>query len=130
LEAQNNPGSNLVYQIEGDDGLKTISNGQYAIITSGDTAYIASTGTVSDSIIATARYYVPIGVSLGTGTVNAIAIETANPAGSMTLGATGITALAATNGNIKVTTTAAFTEGTITIKLGNITHRLHVKRKP
>jgi hypothetical protein len=125
-EAQNNHGSNLVYQIEGD-GLKTISNGQYAIITSGDTAYIASTGAVLDSIIATARYYVPTGVSLGTGTENTITVTNANPTGSMTL--TGITALTETNGDIKVTTTD-ITEGRITIKLGNITHHLYVKRKP
>lgn len=128
-EAQNNNGSNLVYEVN-SNGIKTISNGQYAVITSGDTAYITSAGAVTDTIIATAKYYLPAGVSLGAGTTNTVTVTNENPAGSITLGATGITALAAAEGNIKVTVTAAFTEGTVTIKLGNITHHLYVKRKP
>jgi hypothetical protein len=126
-EAHHYPGSNIEYVLEIEDGSKFISsNGQYAIITSVDTAYIRSTGAVSDSIIATARYQIPAGITVST-TTNSIAVTSTNPGGTMT--STGIATLSATNGDIKVTVNAAFTEGVITLKLGNITHRLYVKRK-
>jgi hypothetical protein len=128
-DAQNNPGGNIEYTVTIDDNSKFIvSNGQYAIVTSVDTAYVPA-GGVSDFSIATAKYVLPKGMSLYALITNTIA-PTATPPGTMTLGTTGITTLSASNGNLKVTTNASFTEGIITLTLGNITHRLPVKAKP
>jgi hypothetical protein len=129
-DAHNYPGSNIEYTITiNDESKSATSNGQYAIITSIDTAYITSTGAVSDSIIATARYQLPPQITaLAVGTTNSVSATSATPSGSMT--SSGISALTATNGDIKVTASNLFTEGVITLKLGNITHRLYVKRKP
>ncbi|MDR1524225.1 MAG: hypothetical protein LBS79_03070 [Tannerella sp.] len=130
-DAHHYPGSNIEYDFEiVDDSKSVASNGQYAIITSVDTAYITSAGAVTDSIIATARYKLPAGISLNPSTTNSIEVTSAAPSPSGIMTSTGISVLSATNENIKVTVNAAFTEGVITLKLGNITHRLHVKRKP
>jgi hypothetical protein len=128
-EAHLYPGSNIEYILKIEDDSKSISsNGQYAIITSVDTAYIRSTGTVNDSIIATARYQLPTEIT--TPPTSEIGVSAVTPASSMELGNTSILTLGPTNGEIRVTVTnAAFTEGVITLKLGNITHRLYVKRK-
>ena len=126
-EAHYYPGSNIEYTIEEDGGSKSIiSNGQYAIITSVDTAYM-TTGAVAASVIVTARYTLPQGLTASSIT-NSISVTSATPAGSLAI--SGITALSATDGNINISVTPAFDNGTITLKLGNITHLLPVKRKP
>lgn len=129
-QAQNNPGSNIEYTIKIDDDSEFVkSNGQYAIVTSVDTAYVVPKGTaVNNYTIATAKYVLPAGISLGASTTNTITVKSVVSPGTMAL--SGITTLSASNGDIKVNTNASFTEGVITIKLGNITHDLHVKAKP
>lgn len=130
-QARRNPGSNMEYTLIIDGGSESvISNGQYAIVTSVDTAYVPAGTAVSDYTVAMARYQTPQGMSLDVSTVNTIAVTGVTSPGSMTLGATGITALSTADGKIKVTTNSSFTEGIITLRLGNITHRLPVKAKP
>jgi hypothetical protein len=127
-QAQSNPGSNIEYTITvGDDSKFTKSNGQYAIVTSVDTAYVPAGTAVSDFTIATAKYLMPQG-TLASSTINTIAV-TSVASGTMSLGATSITALSTSNGNIKINTNASFTEGIVTLTLGNITHHLQVKAK-
>ncbi|MDR0742825.1 MAG: hypothetical protein LBF05_00490 [Tannerella sp.] len=124
-EAQDNPGSNIEYEVEIKDNSQSItSNGQYAIVTSVDTAYVPIGTIVTDYTIATAKYVIPQG--LGVPTTNTITVHP----GTMTLGTNSITKLNTSYGNINVNTTdASFTEGVITFTLGNITHRLPVKAK-
>jgi hypothetical protein len=134
-EAQAHPGSNIEYTLVIKDGAKaTTSNGQYAIVVSADTVYVPAATAVADSTVAQARYLIPEASIVGDGgdfttTVNEISVTSANPAASISLGATSITGLTDANRDIKVTTTNAFQEGTITFRLGNITHHLYVKAK-
>jgi hypothetical protein len=121
-EAQSNPGSNIEYTIEVKDGASHItSNGQYAIVTSVDTAYVEA--SAPDTKIATARYQFPTGMSLVSGTTNSIS------ATGTGLTLTSPNALTVNDQDVKVTTTAGFTGGQINFKLGNITHTIHVKKK-
>lgn len=126
-EAQANPGSNIEYTVYVEDGSSFItSNGQYAIVTSVDTAYIES-GTHTGLTIATARYQLPGNMSSLTATTNTITAT-----GSLTLAA-GITSLSNLNKDIIINTTTALPsgsiQGTIVFQLGNITHKLIVKVK-
>ncbi|MDR2234102.1 MAG: hypothetical protein LBE56_13400 [Tannerella sp.] len=130
FEAINNPGSNIEYTVEVKDGSSHItSNGQYAIVSSVDSAYVAA--GASGVTIATVRYQLPAEMTgLGAGTVNTMNTD-ATPSGSMTVTSPSPTAtLTATDAPIIVTTTSTFTEGTITFQLGNITHKIGVKKQP
>ena len=127
-QARDNPGSNIEYTIRIDDDFRYItSNGQYAIVTDVDTAYIENTGSQS---IATVKYMFPTG-TLAAGTVNSVTVEsgnlgtfapstippeTTNPSNNVTINPTSLVS----SGSV---------QGVLLFKLGNISHRLVVKRK-
>jgi hypothetical protein len=122
-EAFDNPGSNIEYEVAVRDGASHItSNGQYAVVTSVDTAYV----TVSEinTTIARARFQLPIEMTtLVTGTTNSVSAS-----------GTGLTLntpflLTSTDVDVKVSTASGFTGGKIIFQLGNITHELVVKTK-
>lgn len=127
-EAFNNSGSNIEYVIQtGSGSSAATSNGQYAIVTTVDTAFIAGSSALTNYFISNVRYVDPTGV-LAT-TVNSIAVASASPSGSLSLVAPSPATISAANKEIRITTTAAFTEGVILCKLGNIQHRLVVKKR-
>ena len=116
-----NHGSNIEYTVIVEDDSKFVkSNGQYAIITSTmDTVYVSSTGTQT---IATARYHLPSGVTLGSGTPNSITTS-----GSGLLSIILPTALSNTDQNIRPTilsVTPGVKVGEVVFNLGNITHKI------
>jgi len=120
-EAQANVGSNIEYDVTMDaDSRFMTSNGQYAIVTSMDTAKVAASGA-SNVTIARAQVYVPSGVTTSV-TTNSITAST-----GLTLNSPSTFAATNTYYPIVVTTTSGFTTGTITFKYGNITHVMYVK---
>jgi hypothetical protein len=125
-EARVNPGSNIEYTVYINDGSSSVtSNGQYAIVTSVDTAYIASGAT--GVTIATARYQLPAKMPSLTATTNTIVAT-----GALALAAGSITSLTNVNGNVIVNATGAgltsgSIQGRVVFTLGNITHTLVVK---
>ncbi|MDR2146697.1 MAG: hypothetical protein LBE91_09605 [Tannerella sp.] len=128
-----NPGSNIEYMVEVRDGANHItSNGQYAVVTSVDTAYV-SAGGVSGVTVATVRYVEGNGMTLYPTTLSPAysgVTSTAFPANAdLTVHSpTSFSGMINdTNINVVISTTPAFTEGTIEFKLGNIYHRLAVK---
>lgn len=125
-DAQNNPGNNIEYTVEVKDGSSHVtSNGQYAIVTSVETAYVQA--GASNVAIATARFQLPTEMSgLGTGTVNTITVTDALPANSISL----ISPTALTNADvaITITTTLPFESAKIKLTLGNIVHYIVVKK--
>ncbi|MDR0836132.1 MAG: hypothetical protein LBN11_06095 [Tannerella sp.] len=121
-DAKANPGSNIEYEINVTDGSSHItSNGQYAIVTSVDTAYVEAPTTTATTI-ATARFEGTPNVSN-----NNISLEGVNPVNSVP--SFSPTALTNGNVNVQVTTTAAFESARIKFTLGNITHYIWVKKK-
>lgn len=75
-QAQNNPGSNLEYEIEstGADENIIVSNGQYAVALDYDEVYLYAPG--GEYEIAKARYMLPDDMSaLGAGTANQISVS-------------------------------------------------------
>ncbi|MDR2913716.1 MAG: hypothetical protein LBV74_02590 [Tannerella sp.] len=128
-EAQNNPGSNIEYTVYIEDGSSFItSNGQYAIVTSVDTAYIES-GIQTGLTIATARYQLPAKMS----SISGVTTNTIAATGSLALNGGSITSLSNLNGSVIINTTTAMAsgsiQGTVVFTLGNITHNLVVKVK-
>jgi hypothetical protein len=136
-----NTGSNIEYTIRVDDGQYITSNGQYAVVTSVDTVRIS--GDVTNQTVATFRFINPSGQMInyidsdtgGTQGLNEISVEvtTVKPNGA-TLSITSPEELVnafvitGTKRELKITTTGGLTEGVIRFKLGNITHRLPVKK--
>ncbi|MDR3251013.1 MAG: hypothetical protein LBT42_05035 [Tannerella sp.] len=125
--AQNNPGSNIEYTVTISDGARHISsNGQYAIVTSVDTAKISS--SVTSQNIAKIRYQLGAGMpALTAVTYSAVA---AGP--GLTLNSPTTLMAANTNVDVNITADATFTAGTtgtITFTLGNVKHVLYVKRQ-
>ena len=119
VEAQNNPGSNIEYTIRIEDDSRYItSNGQYAIITSVDTIKIP--GAVTNLEVAQFRY----DGTIGSVTTNSV---TATPSGSLSITAGG--PITNSNKPLRITATAAFTQGTIDFKYGNIIHQIIVKKE-
>ena len=124
-EAFHLPGSNIEYTVEAPNGFDYVtSNGQYAIVTSVDTAYVAA-NTANDTI-ATAKYVLPAEMtSLNTSPNTIMATGT-----GLTLNEPAPPAkLTDMNQNIVVTATSSFTQGTIEFNLGNVTHTLVVMKK-
>jgi hypothetical protein len=129
-QAQNNPGSNIEYTVRIDDGSQAItSNGQYAIVTSVDTVRI--TGDLSTpTVVATFRYIDSTGIL--DVTENSVSVEAGSiqPSGA-TLSVTapvGSSPIKSTNEELKITTAGNLTQGVVLFKLGNITHRLYIKK--
>jgi hypothetical protein len=144
-QAQRNPGSNIEYTIQvNDDANHVISNGQYAISFKlfGDISYagdtIKITGAPGSFQIATVKALFPNQINstiiddlLSTSSI------TFNPAHSnFTLtspspsGTPALPRLTTSNQSITIDVAAGTptpTEGTIEIKLGNITHKIVVK---
>jgi hypothetical protein len=136
--ASYNPGSNIEYTVEIRDGARHItSNGQYAIASSVDTAYVAAPAT--DATVCTARYQLPPEITaLGEYTSNSITLTDVIPDGSVELVFPLPTympysplacRLTTTNAPIKVTTTAAFQSARIKMNVGNITHYVVLKKR-
>lgn len=126
-EAKSNPGSNIEYTIRVSDETSVVkSNGQYAIVTSVDTAYVS--GVVANNPIAFVRYEDPSGAL--NASVNSITVKSGSVNSGGTLTVNSPTLITATNTQITVTANAAFDEGIILFKLGNIEHELAVKRIP
>jgi hypothetical protein len=126
--AYSNPGSNIEYTVEVRDGASHItSNGQYAIVTSVDTAYVEAPAT--DVTIATARYQLPTGMSLDGGESTLINSISATGTDLTVHSPNNVTGLTDSDQAVRVTTTSSFTGGQIIFRLGNITHTLHVKKK-
>jgi hypothetical protein len=129
-EAQYAPGSNIEYTIEVRDGANHItSNGQYAIVTSVDTAYVeVPANTVK---IATVRYQLPPGMlPLTLNYTSNTASVTSTPNSTLILHSPNSTnSLTGTNQDVAVTTSMGFIAGQVIFKYGNITHTMHVKKK-
>ncbi|MDR3250068.1 MAG: hypothetical protein LBT42_00175 [Tannerella sp.] len=142
-QALNNPGSNIEYTIEIRDGARHItSNGQYAVVSSVDTAYVAAPATAVT--VCTARYQLPAEMSalgLWENTPNTITFTDVVPdnPSSITLVSPPPTPyftdpyfasqLTATSVPIVVTTTAAFQSARIKMQVGNISHYVVLKKK-
>jgi hypothetical protein len=118
-EAMHNPGSNIEYTVKVSDDMTHItSNGQYAIASNVDTAYIPA--TIGEHIIGSIRYIDPTpGVNV---TYSVIAT------GSIGLGNPTPSSLTSSNQYIKVNKSNTTTgEGKVIFTLGNITHTIYVK---
>lgn len=123
-EAINNPSSNIEYTVRIEDSMnKVTSNGQYAIATNIDTAYVSASAT--NRPIAHIRYEDPSGQMQAS--VNSLLVSEATPAGSLTL--VSPTQISASNVDIVVTTNASFQKGVILCKLGNVEHKLIVMKE-
>ena len=123
-DAMSYPGSNVDFTIKVDDDSRSVtSNGQYAIITDVDTAFVS--GTVSNQVVAKVKAFFPTEMSSITSFPNISATVTSG---------TGLSVSSLSSGDprtprdIIITTTGSFTEGVITITCGNIKHRLPVKK--
>jgi len=128
-EAYYNAGSNIEYTVRDSSSMGITSNGQYAIVTGiGLDTLAVRAGITSDTTITTVKYIDPTNlVSSITTLTNSVALENVTPSNSLTLNWTGN--ITATPKDVKITTTSAFQSGTIVFKLGNITHRLPIKKK-
>jgi hypothetical protein len=116
------PGSNIEYTVNVDDGMNFVtSNGQYAIVSSVDTAYITADPGSKD--IGSIRYINQTGIAFPSGITNTIAFT----------GITGVslsssTSLTPSNQPITLGKTGSTTgTGYITCTLGNIKHVIVVK---
>ncbi|MDR2145324.1 MAG: hypothetical protein LBE91_02550, partial [Tannerella sp.] len=123
--ATQNPGSNIEYTVKVDGAYDHItSNGQYAIATSVDSAFVRA--DTANAAIAKVRYILGTGMSsLGT------AVDTV-----MTTTGSGLTVNSPiklkptpSSADVVVTTTGSFQEDSIIFRLGNIVHKLYVKAK-
>ena len=124
-DAMSYPGSNVEYTVViNDDSRSITSNGQYAVITDVDTAFVS--GAVSNQIVANVKAFFPTEMSSITSFPDISATVTSG---------TGLTVSSLSSGDprtprdIIITTTGSFTEGIITITCGNIKHRLFVKKR-
>jgi hypothetical protein len=142
--AQGHPGGNLEYTITINDNSQSItSNGQYAVVTSVDTAWIS--GDVTDQAVAKFRYIYPPEMTAapidfaGMRKADTIVIESGSiRPGSATLAITSPSGtnwetnpiIKPTNQDLKITTGNGLEEAVIIIKCGNIYHRLPIRRRP
>lgn len=132
-EARDHAASNIEYTIKIEDNSQSItSNGQYAVVTNIDTAYVEA--GVSDATIATVRYQLPSEMTALTSHLLSVSSIAVTSGSGLTLASSMPTSFSGMspnqNTNVIVTTTTAFaTEAVITFKLGNIIHNLVVKRK-
>lgn len=130
-EARDHPASNIEYTIKVEDNSQSItSNGQYAIVTNMDTAYVDA--GVSNVIIATVRYQLPSEMTaLSSHLLSNSSISVTSGSGLTLVSPNSFQGFTPNqNENLIVSTTTAFVnEGIITFKLGNIIHYLVVKRK-
>ncbi|MDR3267963.1 MAG: hypothetical protein LBT83_02705 [Tannerella sp.] len=139
-EAINNPGSNIEYTIEIRDGSNHVtSNGQYAVVSSVDSAYVAAP-TIIDDTVCTARYQLPAEMTtLYSGNSNSITLTDVTPDYSITLVSPAAiwnpscgcyeSPLTAISVPIVVRTTASFQSARIRMHVGNIIHYVVVKKK-
>jgi hypothetical protein len=129
-EAYYNPGSNIEYTIRVDDNSQSVtSNGQYAVVTSVDTVRIP--GNVTNQTVATFRYIDPKGTlklrpEVG---LNSISVESVQPnTATLFVTPSGTNQITNTNQPLQITTTGNLEQAVILFKLGNIMHRLPVKK--
>jgi hypothetical protein len=120
--AINNPGSNIEYEINVVEvGSSHItSNGQYAIVTSVDTAYVPAGVTNYPAFMAKIQLPTEM-TALGAGTYISqlvVGLTTVSPA-----------ALTTNYQTFNVTTAPAFTSGYIRFDVGNIIHYVMVKKQ-
>jgi hypothetical protein len=121
----NNPGSNIEYIVEVRDGSNVVvSNGQYAIVCSTDTAYVEA--GASNVTIATARYQLGVGMPPLAEVMNNSQYS-GTPSGSMIF--ISPDSLTSVNQNVVITTTAAFTSGSVGFNLGNMFYNIVVLKK-
>ena len=130
-QARDNPGSNIEYIVYVSEDSKATSNGQYAIVSSIDTIKIPASGPFS-GVVGNVRYQP--GATMTTSIVTSVNNMTTTGANF------GVLSPAAANSldiigpsydrvNIQINALAAFTTGSITFKLGNITHTIPVVRE-
>jgi hypothetical protein len=126
-DATNNPGSNIEYTVEVRDGSSHVtSNGQYAIVTSVDSAYVKA--DTANAAVATVRYQLPAEMTAPLNvSTNSITLTDITPAGSITLDSPAV--LTDMDTPIRVTTTAAFTSARVKLTLGNIVHYVVIQKK-
>ena len=128
LDARRYPGSNIEYTITINDDFRYItSNGQYAIVSSIDTIKLPS-GAQTNLSVGRIRYQANAAMPA----INSSTPNTASASAGITLTSpalTGTFASPGTNVDIRVTVLATFVSGTITFKLGNITHTIPVIRE-
>jgi hypothetical protein len=117
-----NPGSNIEYTVEVKDGSSHItSNGQFAIVTSVDTAYVDASAAPFNATVATARCQLPTEMSVVTGAASSILLVDVTPAGSAAL--VSPTTLTYTNAPVVVKIISpTFTSARVKFTFGNITH--------
>ena len=130
LEAQNSPGSNIEYTITvNDDSRYITSNGQYAIITNVDTVKIP-TGIITNMNVALFRYFDPAYI-IHSSSANSITVESGSIVpGSATLTISpSVGPISPSNSPLIISASSGLTQGVIVFRLGNITHRLIVKRQ-
>jgi hypothetical protein len=128
--AQNLPGSNIEYTVRITDHSQSVtSNGQYAIVTSVDTVKIPG-DLATPTRVATFRYMNPTGITLAS-IENAITVEAGSvqPIGATLHIASPLT-ITDVSQELQITSSGNLTEGVIRFQLGNITHRLYVKKSP
>ena len=122
-EAQKFPGGNIEYTVRVDGSGYATSNGQYAIATV-DTVFVPVPGSVS--ITAKAIFPSEMGTISTPADFPAPNTITATPATLMSATSFAVGDLSAGK-SITITAPAGFTSGTITFRLGNITHVLPVR---
>ena len=131
-QAQNNPGSNIEYTVYINDGSKHItSNGQYAIVTNVDSIIINTPTSGAYSGITTSlniRFEDPKGI-LDPATRGAFytTAEDIYPV-STTISVDSPTSITNANQDVTVSVSASFVTGYIVFHLGNIKHRVFVRR--
>jgi hypothetical protein len=82
--AYDNPGSNIEYEVRIEDGSSHVtSNGQYAVVTSVDSAYVEA--PAANATVCTARYQLPVEMTDIYVSINSITLTDVNPTGSITL---------------------------------------------
>ena len=129
-QAQNNPGSNIEYTVRIDDDFKYItSNGQYAIVSSIDTIKIPTTAQ-TNLTVGSIRYQPSS--SMTTNIVTTVNSATASSGFTLVAPAptAGLDIVAPyDNRDIVISAPAGTTSGTVTFKLGNITHIIPIIRQ-
>ena len=127
-QAQSHPGSNIEYTITINDDFRYItSNGQYAIVSSIDTIKLPA-GTQTNLSVGSIRYQATSAMPA----INPSTVNSASSGAGITLTSPALTGTFASPGanlDIRVSVPPTFVSGTITFKLGNITHTIPVIRE-
>jgi hypothetical protein len=126
------PGSNLEYTIIVDGSMQYISsNGQYAIATSVDMIRIS--GDVDSMAVTTFRYINPTKVTIAPGRVIVDTLSIQPTGATLQITSPVVneqTPITDQTQTLRITASDDLEEGVFLFQVGNIYHRLHVKRQP